>query len=472
MGRSNLSCFFEPRGVAVIGSFKEGFFGGQVMVKSLLNAGYKGKIYPVNPGYREIHGLQVYPSVNDIEGEIELAMIMVNARSVRGILERCAEKGIGSVVVISDGFAERDRVGVRLQEELVESARRLGVRIIGPNTAGVVNTANGFNPCPYEAGYYRVKEGPVAICAQTGMINPQAFPYPQFHCGISKICDLGNKCDVSESDLLEYLAGDSSTKVISLYVEGISDGRRFMEAAREAASRKPTLVIKSGRSEEGARASSSHTGSLAADDRIFNSVCRQAGLLRLEEFNDLFEVPKIFTLQPLPRGNRLGIVTVTGGVGVMAIDKAVQYGLRIHPLGARTRETLNRLFPGTGNMPVDMGPMMAAVKDAFSLYPNLLQGVISDDNVDLLFVVLWANGQRTVLEKYVEAYRGLRAAYPKPVATWIYGPSEEGRMELTERLEGAGFPVFRTPEAAIKALGLAWQYMRVSTPSELAHPQG
>jgi acyl-CoA synthetase (NDP forming) len=460
MAGRDLSRFFEPRGVAVIGSFREGFFGGYVIVKSLLNAGYRGGIYPVNPAYREVHGLKVHSSIVDIEGEVDLALIMINARAVKGVMEECREKGIGSAVVISDGFAERDREGLRLQQELVETAKGLGIRIIGPNTAGVLNTANGFNPCPYEAGYYRVQQGSVAVCAQTGMINPQAFPYPGLPYGISKICDLGNKSDVCESDILDYLGGDPDTRVISFYLESISDGRRFLEIAERVAAEKPTLVIKSGRTKEGARASSSHTGSMAMDDKIFDAVCRQAGLLRLDEFGDLFDIPKIFASQPLPQGHRLGIVTVTGGVGVITIDRAARYGLRIHPLSAGTREKLDGIFPGTGNMPVDIGPMMAAVKDAFSLYPRMLQAVMADENVDLLFNVLWANAQEAVLERYMEAYHGLKGRYAKPIATWVYGPSEEGRRELAGRLERMGFPVFRSPEAAVKALGLAWEYAR------------
>jgi acyl-CoA synthetase (NDP forming) len=462
MAGTDLSHFFEPRGVAIIGSFREGFFGGYVIVKSLLNAGYQGGIYPVNPAYREVHGLRVHSSIGDIEGEVDLALIMINARGVKGVMEECRQKGIGSVVVISDGFAERDREGLVLQQELVGAAKGLGIRIIGPNTAGVLNTANGFNPCPYEAGYYRLRHGPVAICAQTGMINPQAFPYPGLPYGLSKICDLGNKGDVCESDILDYLGEDPDTRVISFYLESISDGRRFLETGERVASKKPTLVIKSGRTTEGARASSSHTGSMAMDDKIFDAVCRQAGLLRLDEFGDLFDMPKIFACQPLPQGHRLGIVTVTGGVGVMTIDSAARYGLHIHPLSAGTREVLDHIFPGTGSMPVDIGPMMAAVKDAFSLYPKTLHAVMADENVDLLFNVLWANGQEPVMERYMEAYHGLKDRCAKPIATWLYGPNEEGRRELAGRIEGLGFPVFRSPEAAVKALGLAWEYARRS----------
>ena len=161
---------------------------------------------------------------------------------------------------MADGFAERDLEGKHLQNELVDYAGDHGIRIIGPNTAGVVNTANGFNPCPYEAGYYKLRQGPIAICAQTGMINPQAFPYPNLRFGVSKICDFGNKCDLDECDMLEYLEEDPHTQIISLYLETILDGHRFLETAKRVVARKPVLILKSGRTREGAKASVSHTG--------------------------------------------------------------------------------------------------------------------------------------------------------------------------------------------------------------------
>jgi acyl-CoA synthetase (NDP forming) len=455
-----LSLFFEPDSVAVIGSFREGFFGGYVIVNSLLKAGFKGKVYPVNPAYEQVLGLKVYSSVREVPSEVDLALIMINARSVMAVVQECAEKGIKALVVISDGFAERDKEGARLQYELSEFAQKQRIRIIGPNTAGVVNTANGFNPCPYEAGYYKIKPGPVAICAQTGMVNPQAFPYPTLRTGVSKICDFGNKCDLDECDLLEYLERDPITRVISLYLEGIRDGKRFLEIARRVTARKPVLLLKSGRTEAGAKASTSHTGSMVADDRVFEAVCSQTGILRLEKFGELFEMPKLFSSQPLPEGNRLGIMTFTGGVGVLAIDEAAKYGLRLADLGADTRRVLDEIFPGLGTMPVDIGPAMAAVKEAFDRYSDILGGVMEDSNVDALFNVLWANPSGSIIGRYEEAYEAVRNRLRKPLVTWVYGPNAVRAMELRERLEDMGFPVFDKPETAIRALGLASRYKK------------
>lgn len=457
-GDSLISRFFDPRGIAIIGSFREGHFGGYVIVKSLIGAGYHGAVYPVNPGYKEALGLRVYPSLRDISGEVDLAIILVNARTVSEILKACADKGIRSVIVVSDGFSERDEAGARLQDEIVALAKRTGLRIIGPNTAGVVNTANGFNPCPYEAGYSRLRQGTTAICAQTGMVNPQAFPYPDLHFGVSKICDFGNKCDVDEGDILEYLASDGKTNVISMYLESIRDGQRFLSVAKRVARQKPTLVLKSGRTKEGAKASESHTGSLAMDDQIFEAACLQSGILRLDRFRDIFEMPKIFASQEPPKGNGLGIVTVTGGVAVMAIDESAKQGLSLAKLGAGTAGALEKLFVGLGKNPVDVGPMMAAVPNAFDLYPRIFGLLLSDENVDVLFTVLWATPAGNIISRYVETYEGLKARFRKPVVTWIYGPDAGAIAELTKRLEGIGFPVFDTPEKCIRALGLLWRY--------------
>ena len=456
----DLSPFFDPRSIAVIGSFRESFFGGYVIVKSLLKAGYRGKIFPVNPAYEEVHGLKVYPSLKEVPGEVDLAMVMINARSVAGVVRECAGKGVRAVIVVSDGFAERDDEGARLQKELLKVAGEEGVRIIGPNTAGVVNTSNGFNPCAYEAGYYRIKKGPIAIGAQTGMTNPQAFPYPNLRFGVSKICDFGNKCDVDECDWLEYLAQDPDTGVISLYLESIRDGRRLLNTARAVSRVKPVLIFKSGKTKQGAKASASHTGSMAVDDKIFDSLCRQAGILRLEEFQDLFEIPKLFASQPLPLGPRLGIITFTGGVGVVVIDQGATYGLGLTTLSPDTRQSLDAIYQGLGTMPVDIGPMMAAVKNPFELYPGVMETVAADPKVDMIFNVLWANPNDVIVGSYLKAYERIRNRVRKPIASWVYGPSVEVAADLTQRIEDMGFPVFNSPEKCVQALGMAWEYKR------------
>jgi len=456
--KSPISLFFEPKTVAVIGSLREGYFGGYVVIKTLLKAGFAGKIYPVNPSYQEVLGLRVYPSIKDIPEKIDLALMIINRRSIPNVMKECAEKAIKAVVVVSDGFAERDEEGARLQKEIVEIARQAGMRIIGPNTAGIANPANGLIPDPYEMGYERVKAGGIAICAQTGMINPQAFPYADIHYGVSKVCDYGNKCDVDECDLLEYLENDPATRVIAMYLESIRDGRRFLEISRRVSSKKPVLILKSGRTKEGARVSVSHTGSLAVDDQIFDAACKQAGIIRLEKFSEIFELPKIFASQPLPKGNRLGIVTFTGGVGVLAIDEGEKYGLSVAKLSSETITKLNAIFPDLGKTIVDIGPPMAVINNYMDIYSEILKAVLLDDNIDCLFNIIWTSPFEDFAEEYLKFYEGLMGNYQKTIATWIYGPSLSLVHNMSYRMEDLGFPVFSNIETAIKALGIAYQY--------------
>ncbi len=456
-----LTPFFEPEGVAVVGSFKEGVFGGYVVVKSLLKAGYKGNVYPVNPGaYKEVLGLTVYPSLREIPRKADLALLMINARHVPGVIRSCAEAGIKSIILVADGFAERDTEGARLQEEVVHLAKTLGVRIVGPNTAGITNAINGFNPCPYDAGYYQLRKGTVSICSQTGMINPQAYPYADLGYGISKICDFGNKCDLDECDFLEYLENDADTRVISVYVESIRDGKRFLNVCKRVVAKKPILLLKLGATEEGARASASHTGSLAIDDDVFDAVCRQAGVLRLDQFSELFEMPRFFASQPLPRGNRFGMVSYTGAVGVAALDEGAKHGLVRARLSKKTSLMLEEMFPGLGHVPVDIGPMIPSVKDFSSVYTKILTAVMNDENVDCLFNVIWADAEGKNTKAYIEGYEALRESAHKPMATWVYGPSMTMTRDMTTRLESMGYPVFAEPERCIKALGLALTAMR------------
>jgi acyl-CoA synthetase (NDP forming) len=464
---SDLSDFFEPRGIAIIGSFREGFFGGHVVVKSLLKAGYSGRIYPINPAYTDTHGLTVYPSITAVQEKIDLAIIMINAQGVPSIISNCGDNGVWAVILVSDGFAERNKEGARLQNEIVALARQRGIRIIGPNTAGIVNTSNGLNPCPYDAGYYKLRQGSVAICSQTGMTNPQAFPYPDLHLGISKICDFGNKCDVNECDVLEYLERDPGTNVISMYLEGVSDGQRFLNTSRRVTSKKPVLVLKSGKTAEGARASASHTGAIAVDDRLFDAVCRQAGIIRLESFEEVFEIPKIFASQPLPEGNRLGIITYTGAIGVLAVDEGARYGLAPANLTPETTNLLNEIFQGLGTAPVDIGPMSVVVKDLAAVYPQILGAVISDENVDALLNVMWADPRGWTKEMCLEAYGRFKNPHTKPVATWIYGPDTGRVAELAAALADLGFPVFSALKTSIKAVGLAYKYAQIKRGSPL-----
>lgn len=397
--------------------------------------------------------------------KVDLAIIIINSRGVPEVMRECASRGVKAVVLVTDGFSESNEEGARLQDHVLQIARASGIRIVGPNTPGILNTRNGLNPCPYLTPGHRISVGGVSLGAQTGLVNPQAFPHSSFPMGISKVCDFGNKCDLDECDLLQCLESDESTAVICLHLESIRDGRKFLEISRRVASKKPLLVLKTGRTRAGAKASASHSGSLSVDDEIFVSSCRQANVIRLRSFSELFEVRKIFATEKLPRGNRLGIVTFTGAAAVSAIDEAHTYGLRSDKLSPGTAGMLDQILPGLGKLPVNVGPLPGAVRDFFSVYPEILKSLVADDRVDCVLSVLWADpsGEATV-KIYTELYHELRLASEKPIATWIHGPDNAITEELANRLEKMGFPVFSDPATAIKVVGVAFRFARSDDP--------
>ena len=291
-----------------------------------------------------------------------------------------------------------------------------------------------------------------------GMIGPHTFPYADFHYGVSKICDLGNKSDVDESDMLEYLENDPSTKVIAMHIENIRDGRRFLEIARRVTYKKPVLVLKSGRKNEGGIVSTPQTGSLSLDDQIFDAVCKQVGIIRLEKFGELFEVPKFFAYQPLPKGNRLGIVSHTGMGAALAADEGAKYNLSLAKLSPETATKLNAIFPGLWKTIIDIGPFASLKSDYMSIYPEILEAVLADDNIDCLLHILWADPAGASVEDYTKIYRKLHGILKSLSRSGSTVRNYQSSYDITYNLEDLGFPVFSDLETAIKAIGVAYQY--------------
>jgi acyl-CoA synthetase (NDP forming) len=365
---------------------------------------------------------------------------------------------------VSDGFAERNEEGAELQRKFVDVAKKAGMRIIGPNTAGLANNVTGkFALCPYECGYEKIKKGTISFITQTGIIALQAVPWADFPYGINKFIDLGNKCDVDESELLEYLGNDPETKVISLYLEGIKDGQRFLKTAKEITRRKPVLVLKSGRTKEAAKAIVSHTGSLAGDDQVFDSACQQANIIRVSKWNELFDFAKILAYQPLPKGNRLGILSCTGATATMLIDTAAEWGLTPAKFSAESSERLRKLFPPAwGANPIDWGIPVAYMPDKGSyFYQQALELLLNDNNVDCIANVIWVAPLGSSIGEYTKFAEELKGNLTKPIATWIYGPSSSNVMELSYHLESMGFPVYHDHETAAKALGIMFRYSTI-----------
>lgn len=456
---SDISAFFEPRAVAVFGSLKEVTGAGYGTIKNMLDFGFKGKIYPVNPSGGEILGLPVYATLDEVPEPVDLAMIIIPPQTVPGIVEQCGRKGIKAVIIGTEGFAEASDEGKTLQRRVTDIARAKGVRILGPNTIGVVNTANGLVTTPYPTGYTNFLRGGIAYCGQSGLVSAHSQPMEPHAYPLSKICDFGNKCDVNEVDLLNYLSEDQDTKVIAMHLEDIKDGQKFLTAARKAVAKKPVLIFKPGQTEAGAKAAASHTGSLAGNDRVYEAAFRQAGILRVQNWLEFWEIPRVFASQPLPRGPRVAILSLSGGGGVVAADAAVRTGLAVATFTERTRDKLGRLSPRLANNPVDIGPAATIAENPIALTEEVMSLVLNDEMVDCAAIVMHS-GLGRALAPLAEMLRRIHQNCTKPVTLWMNGPVPSVTQQLFCQLATAGLATYLDLETAIKALSFAVAYSK------------
>jgi acetyl coenzyme A synthetase (ADP forming)-like protein len=458
---NELKCFFEPENVAVVGASRNPLKYGYSLLKNLLDLEFKGNIYPVNPNAEEILGLKAYPNVNAIEEGLDLAIIIVPASKAPQIMRECTEKRVKGVVICSSGFREAGEEGKKLEDEVVAIAKKAGIRIIGPNTTGILNTANNFTtsfvPLP------KLRKGNVAFVAQTGLFAAAAFWWiiSKQPFGVSKIVGLGNKCDVDDAEVLEYLAEDEDTEVIAVYMEGVKDGKSLFKTFKKVSKVKPIIVLKSGRSPAGIKASMSHTGSLAVRDEIFNAVCKQTGVIRVDgDLDELLDITKAFALQPLPRGNRVAVVSVTGGGGVIAADNCSEYGLELAQLSSETMRRIKENMPSWANVnnPVDIEPLFENVGPEESLKISV-EAVLEDENVDSVIVIFVAVPRIVPYFEIKRAVRYLKAknTAQKPILAYLLG-YKEIVDSWTMQLEEEKIPVYSSIEKCVKALGCLWKY--------------
>ncbi|MGQ9460277.1 MAG: acetate--CoA ligase family protein [Candidatus Bathyarchaeaceae archaeon] len=459
---SDISFFFEPKSVAVVGASRSPIKFGHFMLVNLLDLGFKGKVYAVNPKAEEVLGLKCYPRVDLIPDEVELAAIIVPASLVPQVMRDCARKGVKGVVICSSGFREAGGEGVKLEREIVEIAKKAGIRIVGPNTTGILNTANNFTtsfvPLP------KLRKGNVAFIAQTGLFAAAAFWWilsaEPFR--LSKVMGLGNKSDVDDSDALEYLAHDEDTKVIAIYMEGVKDGKRFLKIAQQAARKKPVLILKSGRTEMGMKAAASHTGSLAMKDEIFDAVCKKAGIIRVKDFEELMDLTKAFALQPLSRGNRIAIASMTGAGCVMAADYSAEYGLEVAQLSDKTVKYIESYLPSWIKVrnPFDTEMLFESVGPEDALRISL-GGMLEDENIDCAVTVLPTSPMFAFDVQGVASE--IRKKLPnKPFVVNIIGAKD--MVELwTKQLEECGVPVYPSIERCVRALGALSKYPKISS---------
>lgn len=375
---------FKPRSIAFIGASNTMHKWGFQIFHNLLMGKFQGKIYPVNPSEKEIVGYRAYPSVLDIADEVDLAIFTIPAEKMPDAIADCVKKGVRAGLVISAGFAELGDEGKRLEREMTRRAQAGGMVLVGPNCQGIACPSASFYP--WMPAHFPLA-GSIAIVSQSGnLLTWICMGLEDYGFGVSKVVSCGNLCDLGWEDYLLYLEKDPETKVILLYIEGLQDGRRFIEVAKKVNRSKPVIVFKGGKSQQGFRAARSHTGVLAGNDAVLDSACKQAGLLRAETVEEAVCFSAGFVATPLPKGKRLGIVTTGGGLGVLAADLCAQYGIELPEFSPRTRQKLIDVMPpwwAPGN-PVDMA---AGVRYATS--SQVIELLIESGEVDgILFLGL------------------------------------------------------------------------------------
>ena len=465
-GLGKFESIFHPRSVAVIGvSAKETGFG-TYFLNSLIQFGFKGKIYPVHPGTTEISGLKAYPSVKDISDPIDLAFISIPAQGVPAVMKECAEKDIGTVVIFTAGFSETgEKEGQRLEEEIVKISRRSHIRVIGPNCFGIYCPSSGLTLVP--GADFSKKSGQVALLSQSGAYATSFCRQAVgFGINFSKVVSYGNACDLNEADFMEYLSEDPETKIITAYLEGVKEGRRFLKIVQDVAKRKPVIIWKGGTTETGARAAMSHTGALSGREEIWNAFFRQTGAVRVNSLEDLVDTTLAFLHLPTSCGRRVAVIGGGGGMSVAAADACEQVGLLFPILSRETQGRLREVLPSVGTSfrnPIDMGrPIIGFISP--SQYREVLEIAAEDPQIDMLIIVqdvrFFSYMGREAFQETIEAPMKINKACEKAILMVLSPtPSEVEMMEVEmewrrsrDRYLASNIPVYLTLEQAAKAL--------------------
>ncbi|NLF78785.1 MAG: CoA-binding protein [Chloroflexi bacterium] len=446
-----LEAFFQPQSVAIIGASQTPGKLGYTVLANVIESGFKGNIYPINPGATEIYGYKAYSSVLDLPETPDLAVVVIPYNHVPNALRECGEKGTQAVVVISAGFREAGPEGKERELALIEIAKQYGIRIIGPNCLGIIDTGTPIN-ATFAAG--TPPQGSIAFMSQSGALQTAILDWSlaSRDLGFSKFVSLGNKADISEIDLMLAWAEDPATHVILAYIEGVPSGQKFMQVAREVSRKKPILVLKSGVTESGSRAVSSHTGSLAGSEQAYDAAFYQSGILRMRSLQELFDNARAFANQPLLKGNRIAIVTNAGGPGILATDMLERRGMKLAKLDTATIQQLEQMLPeaaATGN-PVDvLGDARA------DRYAGAIELVAADPNVDGLICIVTPQAMTEIVET-ANAIGKLCERIDKPVLGAFMG--EERAKAGEDVLNSYGIPNYMFPEQAAQALAAMRDY--------------
>ncbi|WP_347488418.1 acetate--CoA ligase family protein [Desulfoscipio sp. XC116] len=454
MTHTILNSFINPKSVALIGVSSRTGPGTFNVLERMLTNGYQGAIYPVNPRGGSILGVKAYQSVIHIDAPVDLAVIATPRTAVPETVKQCVQKGIEAVVIITQGFSDADdEAGMQMHHEIVDIIRDTKTRVVGPNTLGVINTFINFDTSFVS---FNTRTSPVGVICQSGIFLAAS---QDFSGGMGIGIDIGNTSDIGFTECMEYLADDDRIKVINLHMEGLRDGHRFLAAARRIASQKPVLALKTGSSEEGARAASSHSGSLAGEDAVFSAAFAQSGIIRVENSARLVELNQTFITYQEMKGKRIGFITISGGAGILAVDACSKYGLKPACLSDQTTTALDNVFPDwmkTGN-PADIWPAGMA-KGYEKITALALDNMLADSNVDAVLCITpaYLDPDEDPLNT-IDLVNETAARYPhKPTALWIFGPHKQRYAEKFRAAQAA--VAYSSPDSALYCLAKLYQY--------------
>lgn len=454
-----LNNFFNPKSIAVIGASRTPGKVGHDILKNIIRYGYDGAVYPINPTADEILGRKAYPLLQDVPDKIDLAVVVIPSKNVPDVIGQCGAKGINSAIVISAGFRESGIEGSKLEAELINKAREAGVRVIGPNCLGMIDTHSKIN-ASFAAGM--PAKGNIGFFSQSGAlclaILDRALPD---EIGFSKFISMGNKADISDIDIMQALAEDENTKVILGYIEGVGDGRRFMEVAAEVSGKKPVIILKSGITSSGAKAASSHTGALAGREAAFDSAFKQSGVIRVDTINELFNYAVAFASQPLPKGPNIAVITNSGGPGILAADACDKAGLQLIPLHKELVDELRTFLPPVASFynPIDILGDAGADR-----YEKAINTALKDERINGVMALLTPTAMVDA-DATAMAIVNISGSIDRPILTSFMGKKTVGPAIKT--LTKYGVPNYSYPEEAVSSINAMYRYhLRINRPEK------
>ncbi|PKN20853.1 MAG: hypothetical protein CVU71_03485 [Deltaproteobacteria bacterium HGW-Deltaproteobacteria-6] len=449
----------DAQSVVVIGASRDQEKPGAQLLKVLKEVGYQGRTAGVNPQGGEVFGMPLYQNMRDVPFNVDLAVMLIPPKFVPDALRDCARKGVKGVVISAEGFAETGTQGAQYQEDVRAILQSSGMRGFGPNTLGLVNTKTKLTTS-YFANPRMLAQGEIGFAAQSGIFVGALLRYLSSLNGLnlSKGIGLGNKVDVNESNALSYFADDEQTKIIGLYLEDVKDGNQFLENLKAAVAKKPVLLIKSGRTQAGAKASASHTASMAVADAVFDGVVRQSGAIRINAIDEFVRTLKGFLNMPLPRGNRLAYVTYSGAQAIMSIDVTMELGLEVARLGEAAQARIGKVIATASKMknPIDIFPDWQA-HGYEKTTTEVVGALLDDDGVDGVIFISFADQNPEVYQPMIDLLKNDRR---KPVFVCLLGDSKD--KEACERfLDTNGLPCYDFPEYAVHVFARMRQYARI-----------